>query len=421
MAERLAVDGGTPVRTAPWPEMYPGGMLFDDEEKRAAIEVIESRSPFRYYGVNLLHKVEQLEKAYSSLIGARFGLAVGSGSAALNVALAALGVGPGTEVILPGFMWVSDMNAVVNLRGIPVLSEIDDSLTLDPEDLERRITPRTKAIVAVHMAGSAANIPAILDIANRRGIPVLEDCSQAAGAEIGGRKVGSLTQIGATSLQYNKNFTTGEGGMVTTSDEALFRRAICFHDLGFERNMQGISSPEGGGFETYGFGTRMDELRGAIGVVQVRRLPEIVGGMRRRQLSLRAAIRDIPGITLRRLWDEKGDSGSCLTWFHKDNATALRFGAAMQAEGVPVHEAHGGLHQYRFMTSLLKKVPVTTEGCPWTCPFNQASSMEFKAGMLPRTDSLLDRARLAFLPPTMTDQDEEDLLRAFRKVAEAIL
>jgi 8-amino-3,8-dideoxy-alpha-D-manno-octulosonate transaminase len=421
MSATLAIDGGTPVRTDPWPPMFPGGMMFDEEEKRAAIEVIEARSPFRYYGTNPLHKVDQLEQAYAGFVGTRFALAVGSGSTSLTVAMAALDVGPGTEVILPAFMWISDVNSVVHLRGIPVLAEIDDTLTLDPDDLKRRITSRTKAIVAVHMAGSAANLPAILDIAHHYGIPVLEDCSQAAGAEIAGRKVGSIGHIGATSLQYNKNFTTGEGGMITTSDETLFRRAICFHDMGFERNMQGISTPEGAAFETWGIGTRMDELRGAIGLVQVQKLPDIIKRMRTRQIRLRQTLIDIKGVRLRRLVDEEGDSGSYLIWFHEDRETAERFTEAIRAEGIPAGLPHGGIHQYRHMSNLLKKVPVTTAGCPWTCPFNQESPMEYRAGMLSRSDDLLDRARMMNIPPIMTDQDEEDLIRAFQKVAAALL
>jgi len=177
MPQPLAIDGGTPVRTAPWPDFFPGGTEYGEEEKQAAIEVIEAQSPFRYYGTNLLNKVDKLEEAYARFVGSRFALATHSGSTALSAALAALGVGPGTEVIMPAFMWIADVNAVVHLRGIPVLAEIDESLNLDPNDLENRISPRTKAIIAVHMAGTPADMPAVLEVADKHGIPVLEDCS----------------------------------------------------------------------------------------------------------------------------------------------------------------------------------------------------------------------------------------------------
>lgn len=421
MSEALAVDGGKPVRAAPWPPMFPGGMEWGEEEKRAAIDVIESQSPFRYYGTNPLKKVDSFEEAYARYVGTRFALATHSGSTALSVALAALGVGPGTEVILPAFMWIADVNAVVHLRGVPVLAEIDETLNLDPMDLERRITPRTRAIVAVHMAGSAADMPAILAVAEKHGIPVLEDCSQAAGATIDGRMVGSMGAIGTVSLQYNKNFTTGEGGMITTSDEALFRRAICFHDMGFERDMQGVSVPQDSPFETWGMGARMDELRGGIGLVQLGKLPEIVRRMRSHQLRLREALGKTPGITLRRLVDPVGDSGSYFTWIHDSTEAAGGFTDALRAEGMPVSPPHGGIHQYRHMSNLLKKAPITTEGCPWSCPYNAESPMEYNASMLPRSNQLLDQARMIPLPPKLTEQDIDDVIRAFRKVARGVL
>ena len=421
MPSPLAINGGDPIRTAPWPAFFPGGTEYGEEEKRAAIEVIEAQSPFRYYGTNLLNKVDNLEEAYSRFVGSRFALATHSGSTALSVALAALGVGPGTEVIMPAFMWIADVNAVVHLRGIPVLAEIDETLNLDPNDLENRITPRTKAIIAVHMAGTPADMSAILEVANRHNIPVLEDCSQAGGASIDGQVVGSMGAIGTVSLQYNKNFTTGEGGMITTSDETLFRRAISYHDMGFERDMQGVSVPQDSPFETWGMGARMDEMRGAIGLVQVEKLPDIVRRMRGHQLRLREALGKTPGITLRRSSDPTGDSGSYFAWIHESTDAAEQFSEALSAEGIPVSPPHGGIHQYRHMSSLMKNAPVTTENCPWSCPYNAEIPMEYNAGMLPRSNQLLDQARLTPLPPRLTEQDVSDIIQAFRKVAAVLL
>ena len=400
MAESLAIDGGKPVRTQQWPPLIPGGSVYGEEEKQAAIEVIEARSPFRYYGIESLGKVDRFEAAYARYVGTRFALATHSGSTALSVALAALDVGPGTEVIMPAFMWISDVNAVVHLRAVPVLADIDETLNLDPKDIARRITPRTRVIIAVHMAGTAADMPAILEVADRHGIPVIEDCSQAAGARIGGRPVGSMGKAGAVSLQYNKNFTTGEGGMITTDDDEVFRRAVCFHDTGFERDLEGISTGEDSAFETFGMGVRMDELRGAVGLVQLEKLP---------------------GIQLRRIADPDGDSGAYFSWIHDSAEAAARFTAAIRAEGIPAGEPHGGIHQYRYMSNLLNKAPVTTAGCPWTCPFNSESPMEYRAGMLPRSDDLLDRARILPLPAQLTDEDVDGVIRAFRKVARAVL
>ncbi len=421
MAESLAIDGGVPVRAAKWPPLIPGGSTYGEEEKQAAIEVIEARSPFRYYGIESLGKTDRFEAAYARYVGTRFALATHSGSTALSVALAALGVGPGTEVIMPAFMWIADVNAVVHLRAVPVLTDIDETLNLDPAALERHISPRTRVIIAVHMAGTAADMPAITEVAERHGIPVLEDCSQAAGASIDGRRVGSMGTVGAVSLQYNKNFTTGEGGMITTDDEAIFRRALCYHDTGFERDIEGVSTGDGSLFETFGMGVRMDELRGALGLVQLGRLPGILDGMRRHQARLRETVGTTPGIRLRRMVDPRGDSGAYFSWIHESAEAAARFTSALRAEGIPAGEPHGGIHQYRYMSNLLKKAPVTTAGCPWTCPFNAESPMAYHAGMLPRSDDLLDRARILPLPAQLTDEDVDDVIRAFRKVARAVL
>ena len=418
--ESLAIRGGTPVRTEGWPLFIPGGSTYDEGEKEAAIEVINSQSPFRYYGIEPLGKVDSFEAAYARYVGTNFALATHSGSTALSVALAALDVGPGTEVIMPAFMWISDVNAVVHLRAVPILADIDETLNLDPEDIERHITPRTRAIIAVHMAGTVADVPAIKEVADKHGIAVLEDCSQAAGASIGGNPVGSMGTVGTVSLQYNKNFTTGEGGMITTNNDSIYRRAVCFHDTGFDRDLEGVSTGQGSVFETFGMGVRMDEIRGALGLVQLDKLPSIVAGMRRHQIRLRETLGKTPGIQLRRIVDPEGDSGAYFSWIHDSPQVAVQFTAAMRAEGIPVGEPHGGIHQYRYMSNLINKAPITTAGCPWTCPFNEQSTMEYKTGMLPRSDDLLDRARILPLPASLEDNDVDDVIKAFRKVAKTV-
>lgn len=421
MVESLAIHGGAPVRTKEWPPFIPGGSTYGEEEKHAAIEVIQAQSPFRYYGIEPLGKVDRFEASYARYVGTKYALATHSGSTALSVALASLDVGPGTEVIIPAFMWISDVNAVVHLRAVPVLADIDETLNLDPKDIERHITPRTRAIIAVHMAGTVADVPAIKEVADRHGIAVLEDCSQAAGASIAGRPVGSIGTVGTVSLQYNKNFTTGEGGMITTDDDSIYRRALCFHDTGFDRDLEGVSTGQDSIFETFGMGVRMDELRGALGLVQLEKLPGIVAGMRRHQVRLRETLGKTPGIRLRQIVDPEGDSGAYFSWIHDSSKVAEKFTAAIRAEGIPVGEPHGGIHQYRYMSNLLKKVPVTTAGCPWSCPFNEQSPMEYKAGMLPRSDDLLDRSRILPLPASLEDKDVDDVIRAFRKVAKTVL
>jgi len=421
MAEKLAIEGGSPVRAKKWPEMWPGGLSYGEEEAKAVYEVAKAQSPFRWYGVKLQHKVDQLEKAYAEFTGTRYALAVGSGSTALTVALAALGVGPGTEVIIPSFMWISDVNSVVWLRAIPIIAEINDTLNLDPEDLEKKITPRTKAIIAIHMVGSAADMDAINKVAAKHNIPVLEDCSQATGATIGGRTVGSMSAIGTASFQYNKNMTVGEGGMITTDDENLFRLSGCFADVGFERDETGVSKPKDSPYESFGIGTRMDELRGAAALEQLKKLPQICDSMRRSQQRIWDGIKDIPALKPRRLVDKDGDSGAWVIWFNETPELAQKFRDAVSAEGVPAWPAHGGVHQFRKITTLLKKKAVTSGGCPWDCPLNKGSKMDYKPDDTPKSNALLDRVVTIPVPPTLTEEDADDAIAAIRKAAQALL
>lgn len=420
LADKLAIKGGKPVRTEPWPPMYPGGMLYGIEEIAAASEVIKAKSPYRHYGVDLRKKVEQFELEYAKYLGVRYAVAIGSGSTALTTAMTALGVGPGTEVIVPSFLWVSDINSVVLLRAIPIIADIDETLNLDPKLLEKKITPRTKLIVAIHMAGSAADIDPILEIGRKHSIPVLEDCSQAVGTTIVRKPIGSFGTISIASLQLNKNITSGEGGIIATNDETLYKKCLCIQDIGFERGEDGVSKASFSIYETFGLGCRMDEIRGAIALVQLNKLSYIVKAMRTRQREIWSALKGIQKIIPRRLVDSEGDCGAFLSWFHQDAKTAKVFGETLRAEGIPANPPHGGVHQTRNIPTLINKTSVTTEGCPWNCPHNQSSEMDYRPEKTSTSNDLLDRNLMIPLPTIMTDKDQEDLITAFRKTAEVL-
>jgi len=212
----LAMNGGSPIRNTPLPLEFPGVHYMDEEEIEAAVRVLRSRSPFRYYGIDLQGEVEAFEAEFARFLGIDFCLAVNSGTGALHVALSALGVGPGQEVIIPAYMWVSVVAAVVNLGAIPVLADIDDTFGVDPASVATKITPRTAGVIVVHMSGAPVNVEAVAKIATDRGIFLLEDCAQCAGGSIGGRKVGTFGDMAIFSFQMNKNMTSGEGGAVVT-------------------------------------------------------------------------------------------------------------------------------------------------------------------------------------------------------------
>ena len=223
-----------------WPYEFPGVYWLDEKEDLAVQDVLHNGSLFRYYGLGTPKYVDAYEEAARRYYGVKHALAVNSGTGALMAAMSALEIGPGCEVILPAFLWVATVASVVHQNAIPVLCEVDNSLSLDPADLERKITPRTKLIVPIHMAGTPCDMDGIMAVANRHGIPVLEDCAQCNGGTYRGRRLGTIGRIGIFSLQLNKNMTCGEGGLLITDDERLYQRAFSAHDMGMIRRGRAI-------------------------------------------------------------------------------------------------------------------------------------------------------------------------------------
>ena len=391
LQQKLAINGGTPVRTEPLPLEFPGVHHIDEGEIEAATRVLRSRSLFRYYGVDPQLETDRFEQEFRELTGARYALAVSSGTGALHVALAALGVGPGQEVIVPAYMWVAIAAAVVNLGAIPVLADIDDTFCLDPVDVERRVTPNTRGIVMAHMSGSPGNIRAVRDVAGRRGLFLLEDCAQCAGGTVGGQYVGTFGDIGIFSFQMNKNMTSGEGGCVITSDSRLFDRIFASHDLGYRRDESGRLAMDDPDSLLWGRGYRMDELRAAVLRVQLAKLPRIVGSMRRSKQRIRAALAKMPGLILRRLVDPAGDTSCFLLTTFRDGNTASAVRDALGAEGIRTYPQgitnillkDFGLHVYYNIASLVRRSSVEPGGFPWSHPANRGSAAATIEGHAP--------------------------------------
>src|SRR5437764_9250346 len=205
MGERLAIDGGPKAVTTP----HERQRRFGATEREALLQAFENENLFRYLREDE-SQVRVFERRFAELMGAPYCLAVSSGTAALICGLVGLGLGPGDEVILPGYTYISSAAAILNVRAVPVIAEVDDSLTLDPADVERKITPSTRAIMPVHMRGVPSQMEELLRIASARGIAVIEDTAQACGGSYRGRRLGTLGQVGCFSLQHYKIITSGE-------------------------------------------------------------------------------------------------------------------------------------------------------------------------------------------------------------------
>jgi len=417
MTARLAIDGGAPVRSTPL--RYEKGLsFFGDEERKAALAVLESRSLFRYYGPSLLGAVDAFEARLRDVLHVPHALAVSSGTAALRVALAALGVGCGDEVIVPAFTFIATVNAIVLAGAVPVFAEIDDSLGIDPSDVAARITPRTAAIVAVHLENVACDMGALLGVAGS--IPVIEDAAQSLGATLHGRALGTIGSIGTFSLQLEKNITAGEGGVVVTSDQALFARAARYQDQGGQFVTAHGGSRGGELDEPFvGENLRMAELAGAIAGAQLGKLPAILAAMRANKASVLGALGDIDGLTRRRHHDPVGDGASSITWFAPDAARARRFVESVDAEGIPVAQIYDGRPVYA-TPSILARRTAAAKGGPWNCA-EHPTNVTYAMGMCPRTEDLAARSATVGIGANYTPSDCDDVAEAVRRVASQVL
>jgi len=420
MISKLALEDGNPVRNRPLPEGWPGGWLIGEEEKKEVLEVLESKSLFRHYGPNLLGKVDQLEKEYGKYINAKYALATTSGTASLIVALTGLGIGPGDEVILPAYNFIASVYAVIAVKAVPVFCEIDNTLTMDPKDLRKRITCYTKAIMPIHMRGAACDMDKIVRIAKEHNLVILEDYSQANGASYKGKKVGTFGKVGATSLQYHKLMTTGEGGILVTSDGVLYEKCVRFHDQGAIR-MDEIDGMKAGKL-IIGQNFRMNEITAAVGIAQLHKLDRIIQTMKNSKRRIKSRLSGTIGITFRRIPDQEGDAGATLIFYLPSEEVAKKFHQALNAENITASLAYySGQHVYANFEQIMRKKLLSKIKCPWECPYYKGEANSLEKGMFPETDGILKRAIHIDIVPIFTEQEEEDIVEGIEKVARTLL
>ncbi len=372
----------------------PGMELIDEDEIKEVMEVLREGYLFRY-GISLgpevdsrfKAKVAKAEEEVARLVGSRYAVAVNSGTSALLTALSALGVGPGDEVIVPGYTFIASISSIVYARAVPVLAEIDRTFNLDAEDVERKISPRTKAIMVVHMTGNPARMDQLKAVADRHGLPIIEDCAQCFGATYKGRRVGSIGTLGAFSFNVYKTITSGDGGMVVTDDEQLYKRAFAFHDQGHSPLRTGV---EIGKRPFIGLDFRFTELQAAVLLAQLRKLPRILNLLRSNKRLYKQIISDIPGLEFREITDPEGELATMLTVILPTAEIARDIACELGTKVV----AEAGWHVYNNMEQILEQRTITEERCPFTCPYylNRGGSMRYSKGMLPQTDALLNRS-----------------------------
>ena len=414
-ADGLAVNGGIPVRKSALRTGPYGPQFYDEAEKRELLEVLETRSPFRWSGPR--SKVLQFEKAYAQILDVKYALGVTSGTTALYTAMAALEIGPGDEVILPAWTWFADYDAIVLCGGLPVFAEIDESFNLDPADVEARITPRTKAIIACHLQGCPADMDPIMAIARKHNLRVVEDCAQCAGGRYKGKHVGTIGDIGINSFQLSKTITAGEGGAVVTNDVKLFERALRFHDVATLRPPYSDLLKGGAlaGFVACNF--RMNEFTGAVMLAQVQKLETICGCLRTRFAKVRQGLADLPGVKFRKSPDLEGDLGVSVFLDLGSAQRRTQYLRAMAAEGVPAAPP-GGSAILPAGKWIENKSTIHPAWPSFQSPAGKA--IRYGGETCPRTIDILGRHAGVPIGPKYDDDDLTDIIRAIRKVHAAM-
>lgn len=377
------------LRSRPVPGL--GCNAYGKEEEELVLDVLRRKEPFRYYGLNPQSPppmVATLEKEMREFIGTDYALAVSSGTAALEVAYGAIGLGPGDEVIVTAWSWVSCFTSIVRTGARPVLCEIDDSLNIDIAEFEKLITPRTKAVSVIHYQGVAAEMDKIVLAAHRKGLFVVEDCAQSLGTTYRGRQIGSWGDVAIFSFQYNKTATCGEGGMVVTRDQRIYERAVRLHDLGNYRPYHAAILPPsepafvGGQF-------RMSELSAAVAVAQVRKIPAIKAHCRALQERVLAKVKGLKGIKPRRVPDPEGDFGLEIYLMFDDATKVAPFHEKLNALNVNCGARTGTYPQYNrdYVKTGLAHHPALS---PFK-DFNEWPAPGYRAQDFPKTEDLTKR------------------------------
>ncbi len=408
MNETLACRGGTPVRATPFPALRK----WDYEELREVLDVFESGVTGRYGG----RKVEAFEKAFAEAYGVPHAVASTSGTAAIHVALGMLDPEPGSEVITAPITDLGTIAPILYQQCIPVFADVDpDTFNMTPASIEHCVSDRTIAILVVHLFGSPCDMDAVMEIAGRRRLTVIEDCSQAHWTRLGTRLCGTIGHIGAFSLQSSKHMTTGEGGMTITADPRFGERGALFQDKGWARGGYGPRA-----YRFLALNYRMPEVLGAIGLAQLRKLPRVVA--RRRELGSRLteAIRGAPGIRPQQVLPGADHSywQYGITVSPEAPFTAASFAEALRAEGVPCGAGYIGKPIFECAQCCWERVTFGASGLPYTLP--GVRDVRYDESTCPGARDLLRRMVHWGIHEAMGPADIDDMAAAVVKVARGL-
>jgi 8-amino-3,8-dideoxy-alpha-D-manno-octulosonate transaminase len=312
----------------------PGFEFFGDEERKHVNDVMETGILMRY-GFDGprkgIWKAKELEEAICKTFGSKHAQLVSSGTAALTTAMSALGIGYGDEVIMPAFTFVASFEAVLSVGAIPVMVDVDDTLTLNPEAVRNAITSKTKCVMPVHMCGSMADMDALLAICAEHKLILLEDACQSIGASYKGKKLGTIGDAGTFSFDFVKTITCAEGGAVMTNREDVYINSDGYSDHGHDHK----GADRGADLHPFiGYNYRISELHAAVGLAQIQKLDQFLSIQKKNHTALKNILSAIPEVSFRRIPDEQGDSCTFLSWFLPTEDITRAVVAEMKAQSI---------------------------------------------------------------------------------------
>jgi 8-amino-3,8-dideoxy-alpha-D-manno-octulosonate transaminase len=313
----------------------PGFEFFGQEERKHIDDVMQTGILMRY-GFDGprkgIWKAKELEEAICKKFGSKYAQLVSSGTAALTTAMSALGIGYGDEIILPSFTFVASFEAVLSVGAVPVMVDVDDTLTLNPEAVRNAITPKTKCVMPVHMCGSMADMDALIAICKEHNLILLEDACQSIGASYKGKKLGTIGDAGTFSFDFVKTMTCAEGGAVMTNREDVFINSDGYSDHGHDHKG---GADRGADLHPFiGYNYRISELHAAIGLAQIEKVDKIIAIQKKNHAALKDMLSAIPEVSFRRIPDADGDSCTFLSWFLPTEEITKAFVAEMKAQGI---------------------------------------------------------------------------------------
>lgn len=414
--EKLAIDGGTPVRTkGPIVETD----YYTDEELESVIAVMKSARIRRGTVTN------EFEKTIAEKLNVKHAIAVTSGTTTLHIALAAFGIGPGDEVIVSPYTFVASDSCVLEQNAIPIFADVDPvTLTLDPADVERKITKRTKAIISVSITGLPDNIEPIMDLAKKHNLYVLEDAAQSVGAKYRGRYegkyVGTVGHVGSFSTVTGKILSTGEGGFVVTNDDDLYEKMWGFMDFGRKKSLGGASKYH---WNLPITNYRITEFQSAVGIHQIKRLDFLNKKRIENAHYLSEKLKGIPGVTL----PPEVPYGERVFFYYVIRLDPEVLGSDMLNFSIAL--ASEGTYNLNYLSTTRMMIPQHLEPvfvnkagyggtkCPFECPLYEGK-VEYYKGLCPVAEKACDEVLwLASVHPLLEKQDLDDIANAVRKVA----